>query len=147
MNKDIAVNKKAYHDFEIIDTYEAGMVLQGTEIKSVRLGKVQLKESYVSFVHGEAFVKGMNISQYDHGNRFNHEEMRERKLLLNRSEINKLQNKVKLQGLAVIPLKVYLKNGRAKMEIALARGKTLHDKRESDKVKTMEMMAKKAMRG
>lgn len=146
MLKEIAVNKKAYHDFFIEDTYEAGIALKGTEIKSLRLGKVQLKESYVSFSKGEAVVKGMHISPYDFGNIFNHDETRERKLLLHKSEIAKLQNKMKLQGYTIIPLKVYLKNGMAKLEIALAKGKTLHDKRESDKVKTMEMMAKKAVR-
>ena len=145
-NKDVAVNKKAFHDFEILDTYEAGISLLGTEIKSVRKGKVQLKESYVSFVGGEAIIKGMNISQYDLGNRFNHDETRERTLLLHKSEINKLANKVKLQGLTVIPLKMYLKDGKAKLEIALARGKTLYDKREDDKLKSMKREAQKAMR-
>lgn len=147
MIKEIAVNKKAYHDYFIEDTFEAGMVLEGTEIKSVRLGKVQLKESYVSIHKGEAYIKGMHISPYDFGNRFNHDETRERKLLLHSFEIKKLQNKVKLQGYAIIPLKVYLKEGgKAKLEIALAKGKTLHDKRETDKVKTMERIAKKAVR-
>lgn len=146
MNKEIALNKKAYHDYFIEDTFEAGMVLEGTEIKSIRLGKVQLKESYVSIRKGEAYIKGMHISPYDFGNRFNHDETRDRKLLLHSSEIIKLQNKVKLQGYAIVPLKVYLKGGKAKLEIALAKGKTLHDKRETDKVKTMERMAKKAVR-
>lgn len=146
MNKEIALNKKAYHDYFIEDTFEAGMVLEGTEIKSVRLGKVQLKESYVSIRRGEAYIKGMHISPYDFGNRFNHDETRDRKLLLHSSEILKLENKVKLQGYAIVPLKVYLKGGKAKLEIALAKGKTLHDKRETDKVKTMERMAKKAVR-
>jgi len=142
MEKDLAVNRKAYHDYFIEDEYEAGIELKGTEIKSVRQGKIQLKDSYVSFIHGEAFVKGMNISQYDHGNRFNHEEDRERKLLLHKHEILKLYSKVKMQGYAVIPLKVYLSKGRAKVLIALAKGKNLHDKRESDKVRTMERQAK-----
>ncbi len=144
--KELGINKKAYHDYEILDRYEAGISLLGTEIKSLRKGKVQLKESYVSFKSGEAFVKGMNIAQYDQGNRFNHEETRDRKLLLHKTEINKLASKVKLQGLTVIPLKVYLKDGKAKLEIALARGKTLYDKRESDKLKSMKREAQKAMR-
>lgn len=144
--KEVAVNRKAYHDFEIIDTYEAGISLLGTEIKSVRRGKVQLKESFVSFIKGEAIIKGMNIAQYDLGNRFNHDETRERKLLLHKAEILKLANKVKLQGLTVIPLKMYLKDGRAKLEIALVRGKTLYDKREDDKMKSMQREAQKAMR-
>jgi len=144
--KDISVNKKAYHDYFIEDTYEAGIELMGTEIKSVRKGKVQMKDSYVSFYHGEAFIKGMNISKYEQGNRFNHDEDRDRKLLLHKHEISKLFNKVKIQGYAVIPLKMYLKEGRAKVEIALAKGKTLHDKRETDKVKTMEKIAKSVAR-
>ena len=144
--KDVAINKKAYHDYVILDTYEAGISLLGTEIKSVRKGKVQLKEAYVSFSHGEAIIKGMNISQYDLGNRFNHDEKRERKLLLHKKEINRLAGKVKLQGLTVIPLKMYLKDGKAKLEIALARGKTLYDKREDDKKKTMIREAQKAVK-
>lgn len=144
--KEVAVNRKAYHDYLIEDTYEAGISLLGTEIKSVRKGKVQLKESYVSFVGGEAIIKGMNIAQYDQGNRFNHDETRERKLLLHKSQIIKLASKVQIQGYTVIPLKMYLSNGRAKLEIALAKGKTLYDKRESDKAKTMERQARQAMR-
>ncbi len=144
--KEVAINKKAFHDYEIIERFEAGISLLGTEIKSVRKGKVQLKESFVSFVGGEAIIKGMNIAQYDLGNRFNHDETRERKLLLHKAEINKLAKKVKLQGLTVIPLKMYLKDGKAKLEIALAKGKTLYDKRESEKLKTMERAAKKAIK-
>lgn len=144
--KEISVNKKAYHDYEMLDKYEAGISLLGTEIKSVRKGKVQLKEAYVSFVRGEAIIKGMSISQYDLGNRFNHEEKRERKLLLHKKEIDKLASKVKLQGLTVIPLKMYLKDGRAKVEIALARGKTLYDKREDDKKRTMIKEAQRALK-
>ena len=144
--KEVAVNKKAYHDYEILDKYEAGVSLLGTEIKSVRKGKVQLKEAYVSFIKGEAYIKGMNIAQYDHGNRFNHDESRDRKLLLHKYEITKLYSKTKLQGLTVVPLKMYLKDGRAKLEIGLARGKSLYDKREDDKLKTMKREALKAMR-
>ncbi len=144
--KEVAVNKKAYHDYEILDKYEAGISLLGTEIKSVRKGKVQLKEAYVSFIKGEAYIKGMNIAQYDHGNRFNHDETRDRKLLLHKYEITKLYSKTKLQGLTVVPLKMYLKDGRAKLEIGLARGKSLYDKREDDKLKTMKREALKAMR-
>lgn len=144
--KEVSVNKKAYHDYEILDKYEAGLSLLGTEIKSVRKGKVQLKESYISFIKGEAYIKGMNIAQYDMGNRFNHDETRDRKLLLHKYEITKLATKTKLQGLTVIPLKMYLKDGKAKLEIALARGKTLYDKREDDKLKSMKREALKAMR-
>ena len=146
MEKIVAVNKKAYHDYEMLEKMEAGISLLGTEIKSVRKGKVQLKEAYVSFSSGEALIKGMNISQYDLGNRFNHDETRERKLLLHKKEINRLAGKVKLQGLTVIPLKMYLKDGKAKLEIALARGKTLYDKREDDKKKSMLREAQKAIK-
>lgn len=144
--KEVSVNKKAFHDYEILDKYEAGLSLLGTEIKSIRKGKVQLKESYVSFSKGEAYIKGMNIAQYDHGNRFNHDEIRDRKLLLHKYEITKLYTKTKLQGLTVIPLRLYLKDGMAKLEIALCRGKTLYDKREDDKLKSMKREALKAMR-
>lgn len=145
--KDIAVNKKAYHDYIIEDTYEAGMVLVGTEIKSLRKGKASIKESFVSFVHGEAIVKDMHISIYDEGSYNNHDETRERKLLLHKSEINKLANKCKIQGYTVVPLKLYFNDdGRAKMQIGLAKGKTLYDKREADKKKTMDMAIKQAMK-
>ena len=144
--KDIAVNKKAYHDYEIIEKYEAGIALVGSEIKSLRNGKVSLKESFVSFVHGEALIKGMSISIYKEATYNNHDETRERKLLLHKREISKLANKCKLQGYTVIPLKIYFKDGLVKVEIALAKGKTLYDKRQSDKQKTMERAAKAALK-
>ena len=144
--KEITVNKKAYHDYFIIDKYEAGLSLLGTEIKSIRKGKVQLKDSYVSFIDNEAYIKGMHIAVYNEGNRFNHDETRERKLLLHKSEIIKIYNKTKLQGFTVIPLRLYLKDGRAKLEIALAKGKDLYDKREDSKIRSMEMEAKKAIK-
>lgn len=144
--KEITVNKKAYHDYFIIDKYEAGLSLLGTEIKSVRKGKVQLKDSYVSFIDNEAYIKGMHIAAYKEGNRFNHDETRERKLLLHKAEIIKIFNKTKLQGFTVIPLRLYLKDGRAKLEIALAKGKNLYDKREDSKIRSMEMEAKKAIK-
>ncbi len=144
--KDIAVNKKAFHDYIIEERYEAGMVLTGTEIKSVRKGKVSLKEAYVSFVGGEAFVKEMNISQYEDGTYNNHDEKRERKLLLHKREISKLFSKCKIQGYTCIPLRLYLVDGRAKLEIALAKGKSLYDKREDDKKRSMERAAKSALK-
>ena len=144
--KDIAVNKKAYHDYLIEDRYEAGMVLTGSEIKSIRAGKVSLKEAYVSFVRGEAFLKDMHIAIYKEATYNNHEETRDRKLLLHKREIAKLFSKCKMQGYTCIPLKLYFKDGRVKAEIALAKGKTLYDKRESDKKKTMEMQAKQALK-
>ena len=144
--KDIAVNKKAYHDYLIEEKYEAGLALVGSEIKSIRAGKVSLKESYVSFVRGEAFVKDMHIAIYKEATYNNHDEYRERKLLLHKREITKLANKCKLQGYTIVPLKLYFKDGRVKMEIALAKGKTLYDKRESDKQRTMDRAAKQALR-
>ena len=142
----IAENRKAYHEYFIEDRFEAGIVLVGTEIKSARKGKVQLKDSYISFVNGEAFIKGMHISPYEFGNIFNHDETRERKLLLHKHEIKKLSEKVKLKGYTVVPLSMYLSKGRAKMEIALAKGKDLHDKRNTEKEKTAKREMEKAMK-
>ena len=144
--KDIAVNKKAYHDYLIEDKYEAGIVLTGSEIKSLRSGKVSLKEAYVSFVRGEAFLKDMHIAIYKEATYNNHEETRDRKLLLHKREIAKLFSKCKMQGYTCIPLKLYFKEGRVKAEIALAKGKSLYDKRESDKKRAMDKAAKQALR-
>lgn len=144
--KDIAVNKKAYHDYFIEDTYEAGMSLMGSEIKSIRNGKVSLKEAYVSFVNGEAFIKDMHIAQYQDASYNNHDETRERRLLLHKREITKLSSKVKVQGYTCVPLRLYFKDGRVKLEIALAKGKSLYDKRETDKKRDMERQAKQAIR-
>lgn len=145
-DKKIAENRKAYHEYFIEDRFEAGIVLVGTEIKSARKGKVQLKDSYISFVNGEAFIKGMHISPYEFGNIFNHDETRERKLLLHKHEIKKLSDKVKMKGYTVVPLSMYLSKGRAKMEIALAKGKDLHDKRNTEKEKTAKREMEKAMK-
>ena len=145
-DKDIAVNRKAYHDYFIEETYEAGMVLLGSEIKSLRKGKVSLKEAYIHFAGGEAFVKGMHIASYKEATYNDHDETRDRKLLLHKREIQRLASKCKIQGYTCIPLRVYLKDGRAKLEIALAKGKTLYDKRESDKKKELDRIAKQSMR-
>lgn len=127
----IANNKKARHDYFILDTFEAGIVLTGTEIKSIRQGKVNLKESYVKISRGEAIIHGMHISPYDHGNIFNVDPLRDRKLLLHRKEILKIEQKMKEKGLTIVPLSLYInEDGRAKIEIALARGKKLYDKRD-----------------
>lgn len=142
----IAENRKAFHEYFIEDRFEAGIVLVGTEIKSARKGKVQLKDSYISFVNGEVFIKGMHISPYEFGNIFNHDETRERKLLLHKHEIKKLSDKVKMKGYTVVPLSMYLSKGRAKMEIALAKGKDLHDKRNTEKEKTAKREMEKAMK-
>ena len=130
--KQIASNKKAFHDYFIEEKYEAGIVLTGTEIKSIRQGRINLKESYAKVEHGEVFVYSMNISPYDHGNIYNVDPMRPRKLLLNRCEIRKIDAALAQQGLTLIPLSLYLnEKGMAKLEIGIARGKKLYDKRES----------------
>lgn len=128
--KIIAQNKKARHDFFIEETYEAGIVLSGTEVKSIRLGKVNLKDSHADIKNGEVFVHGMHISPYEKGNVFNRDPVRSRKLLLNRREINKLIGYVQQKGYTLIPLQVYLVRGLVKIQLAVARGKKLYDKRE-----------------
>jgi len=130
--KIIANNKKARHEYFIEDTYEAGIVLTGTEIKSIRQGKVNIRESYVRIRDGEAIIIGMNISPYDHGNIFNVDPLRERKLLLHKKEIRKLEEKMTQKGLTLVPLKLFINtDGRAKLDIGVARGKKLYDKRDS----------------
>ena len=126
----IANNKKAYHDFFILDTYEAGISLAGTEVKSLRMGKCSIKESFIRIENGEVFIYGMHISPYEKGNIFNKDPLRVRKLLLHRAEINKLLAKTKEKGMAIVPLKVYLNGSLVKVEIGLARGKKLYDKRD-----------------
>lgn len=126
----VANNKKAYHDYFIEEKYEAGLELHGTEVKSLRMGKCSIKEAFVRIEDGEAFVYGMNISPYEKGNIFNKDPLRVRRLLLHRAEINKLAGKMAEKGLTLVPLQVYFKDGRAKVEIGLARGKKLYDKRE-----------------
>lgn len=128
--KVIANNKKAFHDYFILEKFEAGLVLFGTEIKSIRNGSVNLKDSWVSVKSGEAFVMGMHISPYEKGNIFNKDPLRVRKLLLHKREIDKLIGKVTTEGLSIVPLSLYLKGSRAKMEIAVVKGKKLYDKRE-----------------
>lgn len=144
--KTVSVNRKATHDYFIVERFEAGMVLLGTEIKSIRKGSVQFKDAYIEFKNGEAFIREMYIAQYEFGNRFNHEETRDRKLLMHKAEIAKLQKKVKLKGFTVIPLQMYLKEGRAKLEIALAEGKDLHDKREASKERDAKREIDKIMK-
>ena len=129
--KMIANNKKAYHDYFILDTYEAGIVLHGTEVKSLRMGKCSIKESFIRIENGEVFIYGMHISPYEKGNIFNKDPLRVRKLLLHRYEINKLMGKIKEKGMTLVPLKVYFKGSLVKVEIGLARGKKLYDKREA----------------
>ncbi len=126
----VANNKKAYHDYFIEDKIEAGLVLHGTEVKSLRLGKCSVKESFIRIENGEVFVYGMHISPYEKGNIFNKDPLRVKKLLLHKVEINKLTGKVAEKGCTLVPLQVYFKDGKAKMEIGLARGKKLYDKRQ-----------------
>lgn len=125
----IANNKKAYHDYFILDTYEAGIALHGTEVKSLRMGKCSVKESFIRVENGEVFIYGMHISPYEKGNIFNKDPLRSRKLLLHKAEINKMLGKTKEKGMAIVPLKVYFKGSLVKVEIGLARGKKLYDKR------------------
>ncbi len=129
--KTLVSNKRAERDYFIISRYESGIALKGTEVKSLRAGKANFLDAYVDFKNGEAFLVNMHISEYNYGNRFNHEEKRKRKLLLKKNEILKLQQKVKEKGFTVIPLRAYLKNRKIKIEIALARGKKMYDKRDT----------------
>lgn len=128
--KIISTNRKAFHEYHIFDKFNAGMVLTGTEIKSIRKGAINLKDSFVKINDFEVFLYNCHISPYEQGNRYNHEEKRTRKLLLNKKEIEKLIGKIKKDGYAIVPLEVYLENGWAKIEIALAKGKKLYDKRD-----------------
>lgn len=128
--KIIAQNKKARHEYFILETYECGIELFGTEVKSVRLGKVNLADSYAGITNGEVWIKQMNISPFEQGNIFNRDPLRERKLLMHKHEILKLSQKIKEQGLSLVPLKVYLKGSLVKVELALVKGKKLYDKRE-----------------
>lgn len=126
----ISNNKKAYHDYFIEETFEAGLVLVGTEVKSIRAGSASIKESFIRIVNGEAFIYNMHINPYEHGNIFNKDPVRTRKLLLHRNQIDKLVGSVMQKGMTIMPLKVYIKGSLVKMEIGLARGKKLHDKRQ-----------------
>lgn len=126
----IANNKKAYHDYFIDEKYEAGIALHGTEVKSLRMGKCSIKESFITIHRGEVLIHHMHISPYEKGNIFNKDPLRTRKLLLHKAEIRKLENQVKMKGYTIMPLKVYLKGSLVKVEIGLARGKKLYDKRQ-----------------
>ena len=136
-------NKKAYFDYEILKEIEAGVALIGTEVKSVRKGSVDLKDSFVNIKNNEAFVINMYIAKYEEGNRFNHDERRTRKLLLHKKELLQLKEEVSIEGKSIIPLKLYLKNGKAKMLIGLSRGKKNYDKRETIKKRDIEREMKR----
>ena len=144
--KPVAQNKKATHDYFVLEEYEAGIELFGTEIKSIRQGRINLKDSWCSIDNGEIFVNGMHISPYDHGNIFNRDPMRVRKLLMHKNEINRLYGTVKQEGLALIPLSVYLKNGRAKVNVGLCKGKKLYDKRAAAASKDAARNIERAMK-
>ncbi len=139
----IANNKKAYHDYFIEEKFEAGLVLHGTEVKSLRMGKCSIKEAYVRIENGEAYIFGMNISPYEMGNIFNKDPLRTRKLLMHRSEIRKLLGASSEEGYTIMPLQVYFKDGYAKIEIGLAKGKKLYDKRQDLRKKDMRREVEK----
>lgn len=137
-DKDIVNNRHAFHEFHILDTYEAGIVLQGTEVKSTMAARIQLKDSYVSVRDGEIWLMNAHISPYSHGNKQNHEPLRTRKLLLHRREIEKLERETVVKGMTLVVTRVYWKNGRIKFEIGVAKGKKLYDKRETVKERTID---------
>ena len=146
----LASNRKARHDYHVLETLEAGVALLGTEVKSAREGRVQLKDSFVEFRDGEAYLVGAHISPYSHGNRENHDPERPRKLLLRRRELDRLAGRTVAKGLTVVPLSVYLKGDRIKLELGLVQGKKLYDKRETEKRREQEREVRaaiKAVRG
>jgi len=136
--KQVAQNKKAYHDYYILEKYEAGIELFGTEVKSIRQGNLNLKDAFCSVKDGELFARGMHISPYEKGNIFNRDPMRPKRLLMHKREIMRLYARIKQDGLALIPLSVYFKDSRVKLELGLARGKKLHDKRETSAERSSE---------
>lgn len=151
MNSDkgtpVIQNKKAYHDYFVLEEYEAGIELFGTEVKSIRQGKVNLKDSWCNIVNSEIFANGMHISPYEHGNIFNRDPLRVKRLLMHKREINRLYGTVKQEGLSLIPLSVYFVKGRAKMKVGLCKGKKLYDKRETAAKKAAQRDIERGMRG
>jgi len=141
----IARNPKATHDYHILERWEAGLVLTGTEVKSLRTGKASIKEAFARVRNGEVFLEGMNVTPYEQGNRYNHDPVRSRKLLLHQREIGRLIGAVEQKGLALIPLELYFRRGRAKVTLALARGKKTHDKREDAKRRVAEREVARAL--
>ena len=144
--KQIAQNKKARHDYFIDDTYEAGLALVGTEVKSIRMGKVNFKDSFANIRNGEVFLYNMHISPYEKGNIFNRDPLRTRKLLLNKREIAKINGLITQKGYSLVPLRLYLKNGLVKLELGIARGKKLYDKRQDLKEKAVKREAEKSFK-
>jgi SsrA-binding protein len=145
--KPIATNRKARHEYEILETVEAGLVLRGTEVKSLRSGQVNFKDSYATIRNNEAWLRGCHISPYSHGTDANHQPERDRKLLLHQREIGRLTGKIAERGLTLVPLRLYFKKGRAKLELGLARGKKLHDKRSSLREREVRREMDRAARG
>ncbi len=145
--KIIAENRKARHDYFIEEAYEAGIALTGTEVKSLRAGKVNLKDSYAQVINGEMFIEQMHISPYEQGNRFNVDPLRRRKLLMHKREIMKLYGQVKQEGLTLIPLKLYFTKGKVKVEIAVCKGKKLYDKRDAEAAKDAKREMARVFRG
>ena len=145
--RSIARNPRATYDYHILETWEAGVVLTGTEVKSLRTGKASIKEAFARLRNGEVFLEGMNVTPYEQGNRYNHDPVRSRKLLLHRKEIERLIGAVEQKGLALIPLEIYFKNGKAKVALALARGKKAHDRREDIKRRIADREVARAIRG
>ena len=146
MSNDISVNRQAFHNYDIIEKFEAGMVLTGTEIKSARDGRVNLKDAYGMVKAGEVWLLNCHINPYSHGNYANHDPLRTRKLLLKRSEINRLIGRTTEKGLTLVPLRLYLKNGRLKCELALAKGRKVYDKREVSRQKTIDKETRQALK-
>lgn len=144
--KIVAQNRKARHNYFIEESYEAGMVLQGTEVKALREGRANIKDGYARITDGEVYLMDVHISPYAFGNRFNHDPLRPRKLLMHDREINRLMGKVKEKGFSLIPLSIYFSHGRAKVSLALAKGKKLYDKREALKKKAMEKEVERSQR-
>ena len=145
--KIVCKNKRAFHEYEILETLEAGMVLTGTEVKSLREGRVNLKDSYAKVEEGEVFLVDAHISPYSHGNIMNHDPLRPRKLLLHKREIKRLTGKVRERGLTLIPLQIYFKDGKAKVELALAKGKKIHDKRAAIKKRDEKRELQRELKG
>ena len=144
--KILSANRQAGHNYFLLDRFEAGLVLTGTEVKAAKDGQIQLKDAYAAVLNNEAWLINAHISQYSHGNRENHSPVRSRKLLLHRREIDKLLGKTREKGLSLIPTKIYLKGGKIKCELALARGKKMHDKREAERARSAESEARDAIR-
>ncbi len=146
MDKLIAKNPTARHNYSITDSFEAGIVLTGTEIKSIRNGKVNIKDTYVMIKNGEAYIYGMHVSLYEHGNIYNKDPLRDRKLLLHKREIDRLFGMIKQKAISLVPLTLYFKNSRVKIEVGIGKGKKLYDKREDMAKKDAEMKIKRALK-